>query len=158
MNQHDTEQFFQLYLRYRHKDQFDFYASREKEYRRAQSQALGMSIGLILLASLAGAFEALPLSWFEHLCLLVAAICPVLATALAGYNALYAFEQQAKLYRDARQNLERILVQTSLIQQGLHSPDFASHIHTYVHEVESILHTESGYWGQLAKTMKPPEI
>lgn len=158
MMPHDADQFLHLYERYRYHDQVQFYKSRQKEFSQAQNQALTISIGLIFLAALAGALEAIPLSWLRLLCLLLAAICPVLSTALTAYNTLYAFEQQAKLYRDALYNLQKVRVHLPILHQGLHEADFAQQLHTYVHEVEKILQVERGQWGQLAKSMKPPEI
>jgi hypothetical protein len=155
---HDAEQFFQLYERYRYSDQFQFYTSRQKEFSRAQNQALTISIGLIFLAALAGALETIPLPWFKLACLLLAAICPVLSTALTAYNTLYAFEQQAKLYRDALYNLQKVRVHLPEAHQGLSEDHFVQQLHTYVHEVEKILQVERGQWGQLARNMKPPEI
>lgn len=53
----DPEQFLQLYQRYRYEDQCEFYTSRQQEFTHAQNQAFTLSIGLIFLASLAGALE-----------------------------------------------------------------------------------------------------
>lgn len=154
----EAEQFFQLYERYRHNDQIQFYRDRQKEFSHAQNQALTVSIGLILLAALAGALETIPLPWLKLACLLLAASCPLLSTALTAYNTLYAFEQQAKLYQDAYYNLQKARVLLPRTQQGVSEIDFAKQLHTYVYEVEKILQVERGQWGQLAKTMKPPEI
>lgn len=158
MNQPDAEQFLQIYQIYRHKNQLDFYTQREEEFSRAQHQAIWLSIGLFLFAALAGALETVPVNWFQTTCLLLAAICPVLSTTLAGYNALYAFEQQAKVYRDARQNLERLTIQLPDLQPGQDEDEFAKQVNTYVQETEAVLRTERGYWGQLAKNMKPLEV
>jgi hypothetical protein len=158
MNQSERLQFLQFYQLYRHKNQLDYYVEREKEYTHAQSQAIWLSIGLIFLAALAGAFEAIPVNWVQFTCLLLAAICPILSTTLAGYNALYAFEQQAKIYRDARQNLETLAVHMPEVQPGQGEAEFAQRVERYVLETELVLNTERGYWGQLAKEMKPLDI
>ncbi len=153
----DAEQFLQLYQRYRYEEQFKFYTSRQKEFTRAENQAFAISIGLIFIAALAGALEGIPLSWFRLVCLLTAAICPMLSATLTGYTALYAFEQQAKLYQDALYNLQKVRMHLPATQQGLSEADFAQQLHVYVQEVEKILQVERGQWGQLARNMKPPE-
>ena len=154
----ETEQFLELYKRYRYEDQSKFYLSRQKEFARSQKQAFLISIGLIFLAALAAALEAIPLPWLRETCLLAAAICPVLSTALAGYNALYAFEQQAKIYQDAFHNLQRARTHFPVMQEDQSEADFAQQVSAYVQEVENILRVEQGQWGQLAKSMRPPEI
>jgi hypothetical protein len=158
MNPQEAEQFLQLYQRYRHEDQLSFYIQREEEFTQAKNQALWFSIGLIFIAALAGAFETVSSSWVKLLCLLVAAICPVLSTTVTGYSALYAFEQQAKLYRDALQNLEEIQAHLPIIQQAVRQGDIASHLDTYIQSVETVLRTERGNWGQLARHMKPSDL
>lgn len=155
---HDAEQFFKLYERYRYSDQFQFYENRQKEFAHAQNQALAISIGLIFLSALAEALESIPLSWLRITCLLLAAICPILSTTLTAYNTLYAFEQQAKLYRDALYNLQKVRIHLPVAQQGLSERDFAQQLHTYIREVEKILQVERGQWGQLVRNIKLPEI
>jgi hypothetical protein len=116
MSQSDTRQFLQFYQRYRHQHQLEFYTSREEEFSHAQNEAIWLSFGLIFFAALAGVLASIFSGGFQLVCLLLAAICPVLSSTLAGYNALYAFEQQAKIYRDARQNLEKLAVALPTVQ------------------------------------------
>jgi hypothetical protein len=155
MTQPEIESFLQLYGRYRYNPQLDFYVSRKREFRRARDQALWISIGLIFFAALAGALETITVPWFNLLCLLIAAICPVLSSALTGYNALYAFEQQAKIYGDALVNLQKI-------QARLGNPrsdaDLSAYVIQYVQAIEETLQNERGQWGQLAHNMKPPDL
>lgn len=158
MSQYDVDGFLKLYQQYRYEDQLNFYISRQQEFTRAQTQALVFSTGLILLVTLAGALEVINVPWFRLLCLLVAAICPVLSTALIGYIALYAFEQQAKLYQDAIHNLHKMRAQMPSLQASLNKNDLAQQVSVYVSDVERILQKEQAQWGQLAKNMKPPEI
>lgn len=158
MNQHNAAQFFRLYQRYRYEHQMSYYLSRQREFTRAQKQAIWLSIGLIFLTALAAALETTSLSWLRLTCLFLAAICPVLSTALAGYNALYAFEQQAKIYRDARQNLEMLHAKMPDFQKAQNKEEFARQLKVYVQETEMVLQTEHGYWGQLAKNMKPTDV
>ena len=158
MNQHDIVRFFQFYHQYRYEHQINYYLGRQKEFTRAQNQAIWLSIGLIFLAALAAAVGTTSILWLKFISLFLAAICPVLSTTLAGYNALYAFEQQAKIYRDARQNLEMLGIKAPDPQQIKDEAEFASQVSTYIQETEMVLQTEHGYWGQLAKNMKPSDI
>lgn len=155
MSQRESQQFLELYQNYRYQDQLSFYSKRRREFSKAQTQAITISIGLIFLAAIAGVFESIDIPWLKLTCLLAAAICPVLSTAFAAYNALYAFEQQAKLYQDTINNLQRARVLVPDVKQGLSDADFAAHLNKFVQEVENVFLTEQGQWGQLAKRMKP---
>ena len=157
MNQRDDQQFLKLYQIYRYENQLGFYRSRRGEFTKAQTQAITISIGLIFLAALAGAIASIDIPWLKLTCLLAAAICPLLSTALAAYNALYAFEQQAKLYQDTINNLLQARVFAPDVKQGLSDVEFAEQLNKYVPEVENIFLVEQGQWGQLAKKMTPPE-
>ena len=158
MEQPESRQFLELYQMYRSQAQRKFYSKRQKEFSRAQNQAMICSITLIFLAALAAALEAIPVPWLHETCLLAAAICPILATALTAYNALYAFGQQAKIYEDTAQNLEKLRGLEFQLQQEPPKEDFSEQLHAYVQEVEQILLIEHGQWGQIAKSMKPPEV
>lgn len=154
VDQQATEQFLDLYQSHRHQDQLDFYTHRVKEFTNAQRQALWFSIGLVFATALAGALEGITTSWLRTTLLLIAAICPILSTALAGYSALHGFTQQAKLYRDARNNLMHIRIpKSSEDQPGSLDTEAIS---TYVRQVEDVLQKEHGFWGQLAEGMAPP--
>jgi hypothetical protein len=158
MEKPESIQFLELYQTYRSSEQLKFYRKRQQEFSRAQNQAMAFSITLIFLAALAAAFEALAVPWLHETCLLAAAICPILATALTAYNALYAFEQQAKIYEDTAHNLEKLRAQEFLLQQNRQKETFPEQLRAYVQDVEQILQIEHGQWGQLAKSMKPPEV
>jgi SMODS and SLOG-associating 2TM effector domain 1 len=157
MIQHEDRQFLKLYQSYRYEDQLNFYKSRQREFTSAQTQAITISIGLIFLAAIAGALESIDIPWLRLSCLLAAAICPVLSTALAAYNALYAFEHQAKLYQDTAHNLLQARALIPDLKPGLNDTEYADQLRNFVHEVEDTFLAEQGQWGQLAKNMKPPE-
>lgn len=157
MSQRNDRQFLSLYQAYRYEDQFNWYKGRQEEFTQAQIQGITLSIGLIFLAGIASALEAIDVPWLRLVCLLAAAICPVLSTAFAAYNALYAFEQQAKLYRDTVNNLLQVRALAPDLKQGLGEPEFALELDKFVQEVENIFLVEQGQWGQLAKKMKPTE-
>lgn len=158
MNQRDDHQFLKLFQDYRFEHQLNFYKARRIEFTKAQTQAMILSIVLIFLAAIAGVLASVSGSGLKVVFLLVAAISPVLSTAIAGYSVLYAFEQQAKLYLDTINNL---LLARSLapdVKQGLSDTDFTIQLEKYVNEVEKIYLAEQGQWGQLAKLMKPSEV
>jgi hypothetical protein len=157
MSQQGDQQFLNLYQKYRYEDQIKFYNRRHGEFTKAQAQAIFLSIGLIFIVCLAGALEQIEIPWLKLTCLLAAAICPILSTAIAAYSTLYAFEQQAKLYQDTLNNLRRAHVLLTDLEQRPSDDDFAVHLGNYVQTVESIFLAEQGRWGQLAKKMKPAE-
>jgi hypothetical protein len=157
MTQRNDKEFLSLYRLYRYENQLKFYQDRRGAFTRAQTQAITLSIGLIFLAAIAGVFESTDVLWLKILCLLLAAICPVLATTLAAYSALYGFEQQAKLYQDTIINLQRARALEPDGQPGLSEDDFRTQLDKFVHEVENTFLAEQAQWGQLAKEMKPSE-
>ncbi len=157
MNRLEDSQFLELYQRFRYEDQLKFYQSRHREFAGAQAQAITISIVLIFLAALAGALESIDVPWLKITCLLAAAICPVLSTALAAYNALYAFEQQAKLYQDTAHNLLRARVLIPTMKPELSDNEYDDQLKHFVQQVEEIFLAEQGQWGQLAKNMRPLE-
>lgn len=159
INQQDLEraqQFLEVYQVYRYQDQLDYYGKRVREFTNAQRQAIWLSIALVFLTAVAGAFEGIATSWVKSALLLIAAICPILSTALAGYTALLGFTQQAKLYHDAQKSLTRIRIPVIPAAGDQNSPD--DRVEKYVSSVETILQTEHGFWGQLAEGMTPPGI
>jgi len=158
MNQRDDRQFLKLFQDYRYEDQLNFYRARRIEFTKAQTQAIIISIVLILLAAIAGVSASVSGSWPKVAFLLVAAIFPVLSTAIAGYSVLYAFEQQAKLYQDTLNNLHLARSLAPDVKPGLSDTDFTAQLDKYVIEVEKIYLAEQGQWGQLAKLMKPSEV
>ncbi|HEY3991543.1 MAG TPA: hypothetical protein VGM01_01575 [Ktedonobacteraceae bacterium] len=155
-NQQATEQFLALYQTYRHQDQLAYYQKRVKEFTNAQRQAIWLSIGLVFVAGLAGAFEGATTSWVRSTLLLIAAICPILSTTLAGYTALRGFTQQAKLFHDAQRNL--LHIHAPEVQPDLLPLDLNKEVEKYVNKVEGVLQTEHGFWGQLAENMTPPTV
>ena len=157
MSKHEDQQVLKLYQKHRYEDQLNFYKQRHRELTMAQTQAIFISIGLMFVVCLAGALEQVNVQWLNLTCLWVAVICPILSTALAAYSTLYAFEQQAKLYQDTLNNLQRARVLLADLEQRPSDDDFAVRLGNYVQTVENIFEAEQGQWGQLAKKMKPAE-
>lgn len=154
ISQRNDKQFFELYQEHRFKDQLCFYKGAQKEFNCAKTEAVYGSITLIFLAGVAGIVaSSVAIPWLKLLFLLLAAIFPIISTALAGYITLYGFEQQAKLYQDAIIKLHRAPVP----QDNLAESEFARQLNDYVLKVEEIFQKEQDQWGQLAEHMKPPE-
>jgi hypothetical protein len=149
-----AEQFLEVYQLYRYQNQLNYYTRRIREYTNAQRQAIWLNIGLVFLTALAGILEGITTSWVKTTLLLIAAICPILSTALAGYTALRGFAQQTKLYHDARRNL--VHIPAPKVRPDQLSHDLGRDISEYVHKVEGVLQAEHGFWGQLAEGMTPP--
>lgn len=155
MSQLDHTKFLEIYQSYRYDHQYTFYESRHKKFNSAKNQSLLLNITLMFLAALFALWaSATNILWLRTVLLLLAAILPVLSTAMAGYSALYAFEQQAKLYQDTLTNLHYARALNPNLKQGLDAAEFEGELSKYVEEVEKILQAEHGQWGQLAKSMK----
>lgn len=160
MSQRETHQFLDLYRMHRYEHQHTFYRNASQQFERAQTQAIGLSIGLMFLSALAAgmaSFTPASLQWLRLICLLLAAICPVLSTTLAAYSTLYGFEQQEKLYHDTLDALFEIRAREPDVRGGLSDTELDRQVDDYVQEVEEIFKREQGQWGQLAKRMKPPD-
>lgn len=155
MSQRDDKQFLALYTTYRYEDQLKFYEVRHEEFEVANIQAVTISIVLIFLTALtAGVASSTNVPWLKLTCLLIAAISPILSSALAGYSALYGFEQQAKLYQDTINNLKQARVREPQLDL---SDASAQQVNEYIQEIENVLLVEQGQWGQLARELKPSE-
>lgn len=161
MNQQESvdqqaEQFLHFYKNHRQQHQIHYYTNRIKEFESAQRQVIWGSIILAFLTAVAGILQAVFPGGIKFTLLLIAAICPILSTALAGFSALYGFAQQTKIYQDARRSLESVCVPE--VQRAMTPADFSKEISQYVSEVEGALQTERGFWGQLAPDMTPQGI
>lgn len=159
--QHNEGEFLKLYQQYRYSDQLVWYRDRRAEFETAQSQAIFGSIIFVFLAAIAGIIaSSTGAFWPKVICLLLAAVFPILSTALAAYSTLYAFEQQAKLYHDAINSLIKANASPPPdpdAQPGLSEEQVTDGVHKYVHEIENIFLVEQGQWGQLAQKMKASE-
>lgn len=153
-------EFLSLYQKYRYDDQLDFYDTHVAEFKKAQAQAKWGGIGLMTIATLAGAVASFsPGSPLRPISLVIAAFCLILYTGLTAYTALYAFDQQKKLYEDTAYKLSKAHTMAPDVQGELSEQEFAEQLRRYVSEVEDIYHTEQGQWGQLAgEMMRPPQV
>jgi len=160
LSQQNIREFFSLYQKYRYDDQLAFYTNRVEEFEQAHNQAVSISIILLVLTAVAGtvgSFTGIP-SWLKLTSQLAATLFPILSTAIAAYNSLYGFEQQAKLYQDSIDNLINARDTLGPIAlSGLDDIQYTQRVNTYVEDVEKVFHDEQGQWGQLALKFKPPQ-
>ena len=143
------KQFLNLYRKYRYEDQQRYYESRLPELEAARNQVITLNIAFIVAAAVAAVLASVSAGEWKLFWAVLAVIFPVLATALSAYEGLYAFERQAKLYRDAVDALYRARVAAPDLKPGLTEADYHDALNAYVNEVESIFRREQGQWGQL---------
>jgi hypothetical protein len=148
----DEARVLELYRRCRVADQLTYYEDRGREFDAAVSQ-LGILSALVLAlgstaAALAGAAVGGTPVWA-----VLAAVFPAIATALAAFGSLYAYEQQAKIYADASRALRRLDRATP---DPAAAQDPAAAVKEFVTTAEEVLRREQGQWGQLVSDLRPP--
>jgi hypothetical protein len=146
----------QFYQAQRINDQLGFYTKRKDEFERATGQALAISAMLLGFSSAAGALAGTAVAWAKGWSAL-AAILPAVATALAAYIALYAFEQQSKIYGDAARAVQAAArnaprPSTSLDENPIE--DNEANTAELVRRVEEALRQEQAQWGQLTSQIQ----
>ncbi len=152
------EQFLSLYLENRHKDQAAYYRSRHREFDRARSQAIILSGVLMFLASIVSLLAANDMFGEKWIWAILGVFFPALSAALTSYSSLYSFEQQAKLYQDASFALHRIEASAVDLNRAADDADKEAKLEAYVTQVEEILRSEQGQWGQLISQLKPLDV
>ena len=142
-----------FYGRHRIADQLGFYGSRQEQFERASGQALAVSAMLFGFSAAAGALAGTAVGWGRAWAAL-ATILPAISTALAAYVALYAFEQQSKIYGDAIRAVQAASrpVPDPEAAEGGRSPE--ENIADFVRRVESALRQEQAQWGQLTSQIQ----
>ncbi len=143
-----NRQLLAFYQRHRIDDQLAFYGSRKGQFDRAADQALAISAMLLGFSSAVGALAGTDIAWTAVWSAL-ATVFPAVSTALAGYNALYAFEQQSKIYGDAIRAVHaasRPRPDPDSVQGGSSGEQSVAEL---VKRVESALRKEQAQWGQL---------
>lgn len=148
-----TSELLRFYEQHRIRDQLGFYTGRREQFDRATGQALAISAMLLGFAAAAGALAGAAVGGREAWAAL-AAILPAISTALAAYIALYAFEQQSKIYGDAARAVRaasRPVPDPSAPQDG---PSPEENIAELVRRVEGALRQEQAQWGQLTSQIQ----
>ena len=148
----DPRRQLEVYRLCRIDDQLKFYGDRRHEYESAISQ-LGAVSGLVLALGAASAALAGASVGAHEIWAIMAAVLPATATAVAAYGALYAFEQQAKIYADAVKALRRIDREPPDLNEAT---DPATAVREYVERAEEIFRREQGQWGQLISEARGP--
>ena len=154
MSERDQE-LVKFYQKYRIEDQLTFYRDRRDLFDRATGQGLAISATLLGFAAAVSALAGTTVGWVKVWSAL-AAILPAMSTALAAYIALYAFEQQSKIYGDARR---AVLAASRPLPdltppQGQGDPTPEENIAEFVKRVEGALRQEQGQWGQLTSQIQ----
>lgn len=148
-----NRELLRFYGQHRIGDQLGFYASRRDQFDRATGQGLAISATLLGFASAASALAGTALAWAKAWSAL-AAILPAISTALAAYIALYAFEQQSKIYADAARAVHaasRPMPNPDAPQDG-RTPE--ENVAQLVKRVEGALRQEQAQWGQLTSQIQ----
>jgi hypothetical protein len=148
----DRQMLLELYARCRHDDQLRYYKGRARTYDRSLSQ-LGFCSAVVLVAGSTAAALAGKGVAHGQLWAILAVVLPALATVLAAYGALFAFEQQAKLYGDAAKALQRLKRDAPDLA---HADDPDEALRGYVERVETVFRREQAQWGQFVSEQKPP--
>lgn len=130
-------------------DQMRFYTSRRTVFERATGQGLAVSAVLLGFATAAGALAGTTVGWAEGWSA-IATILPALSTALAAYLAMYAFEQQSKIYGDA----SRALLAAVRPKPDPDAGQDGQNVAGFILRVEDVFRQERGQWGQLTSRIQ----
>jgi hypothetical protein len=142
-------EFLRFYQEGRIEGQVRFYRSRLDQFDRATGQSLFISAAILGFASGAGALAGTATGWASGWAA-VAAILSAMSTALAAYVALYAFEQQSKIYGDAVRAVRA--AGRARLAPGATPGD--QDISALVQRVEEALRREKFQWGQLTSQVQ----
>ena len=154
MTDRDRE-FLGIYRTHRFEEQRAFYASRHAEFETARDELVWLTGVFMVLTAATSAMASADLGGLKWLWSILAVVFPTLATALTAYNGLYAFERQAKLYRDAAYALMRARADSPDVQPSMDDAAFHEALSAHVGQVEKILGGEQAQWGQLIGEIKP---
>jgi hypothetical protein len=152
MSEHSSE-LLRFYRTNRIDDQLTFYTSRKDQFDRATGQGLAVSAMLLGFAAAASALAGTTAGW-TGVWSAASAILPAISTALAAYIALYAFDQQSKIYGDAALAVHAATrsVPDSDATEGGRSPE--QNVADFVKTVESAFRQEHAQWGQLTSQIQ----
>jgi hypothetical protein len=151
------QQFITLYRSHRFQHQCVFYDSRRKEFEAARDEVGSVTAVFLILTAVAAALASANIGGFKPLWSILAVAFPALSTAFAAYNALYAFERQAKIYGDAANALLRARADSPDLKPPMDDAAFQQALGAHVEQVERILGSEQAQWGQLIGEIKPVE-
>jgi hypothetical protein len=135
-----------IYQHQRLENQKAFYRSRIDEFR--------LNSGCMLLASavlmgLSTTISLLSISSKEPFWMLLTAILPAVAAALAAFRAVYQWERQTSLYEDSLLELRR----AGNVIVGVQPDDYEKVFPALVRRSETVFQNEAGQWGQIKGVM-----
>jgi hypothetical protein len=148
-----SEELLRFYEARRIRDQLKFYTGRLDQFDRATGQGLFISATILGFASAAGALAGTTVGWARGWAA-VAAILAAASTAMAAYIALYAFDQQSKIYGDAARavrSASRPVPDPGVPPDG-QNPD--EKVADLVNRVEQAVRQEQSQWGQLTSQIQ----
>lgn len=148
MSERNAE-FLRFYREHRVEDQLRFYRGRLDQFDRATGQSLFISAAILGFASGAGALAGTATGWASGWAA-VAAILSAASTALAAYVALYAFEQQSKIYGDA----VRAVHAAARLRLDPGAAPGDEDVSGLAQRVEQALRREQSQWGQLTSQIQ----
>jgi hypothetical protein len=151
------QQFLALYQKHRFQDQRAFYDSRRREFEAARDEVLWLITVFMVSTAAVAALASANLGGLGAIWSILAVAFPALSTGLSAYNALYAFEHQAKIYGDAANALLRARADSPDLKPPMDDSAFQQALRAHVQQVEQILGNEQAQWGQLIGEIKPVE-
>jgi hypothetical protein len=157
MNDADRE-FLAFYEKYRRAAQSTWYQHRYGTYERAHRQSVNLTSFVLFLSSVVSILSTYKprlsvgngyfVAWS-----VLAAVLAATGTAVAAYRALYAFQENAGLYRDAENALVAMAADSPLECETC--PDAPARTPgEYVTLVEQVFRREQGQWGQLVAQIR----
>jgi hypothetical protein len=148
MNERER-QLASAYREHRLRHQRRYYDARREEYQRASGQLALLTATLLALGGVAGVLSSADALGARDGWAILAAAAPALGTALVGYEAVFGFERNVKIFGDASAALQLAELQRP-------QPDDAAAIGAWIEQVEAILQREQAQWGQLAADAEQP--
>jgi hypothetical protein len=152
MNERQS-QFWELYRVHRFDDQYGWYKDRIDEYRRAHDQTITLTAVALFGAAAAGLAASADLAGWRVGWAVLAAVMSGIATLVGAYDQLIGYEQNIKVYRDAKAALGGLRATAPWNT----TPERSDEPAAFVQAVETIFQNEIGQWGQLTAANPQPK-
>ena len=146
-----AREFLEIYRHRRFDDQSRWYEGRIEEYERAHDQIITVTGVALFAASAAGLAASADVAGFRAGWGILAAVLSAGATLVGAYDRLIGYEQNTKVYRDARAALGELRGRAPWLSETDITSESAA---AFVAAVEAVLQREISQWGQLAA--EPP--
>lgn len=138
-----------LYLDRRLDEQLHFYRQRIAEFNYNSNALLVLSA---LIMGVSTVMSVISLSADHPVAMLMTAILPAIATALASFRAVYQWERQKALYDDTILELRRARSELPDLDHINHE-QYNTSFPTLVKQSEEVFQGEASQWGQLRAMM-----